>query len=51
MKVKNWNLIKLNLREWPIPEKLNKHRGFLGLESYYHIFFNNCGEIASPLIS
>jgi hypothetical protein len=37
------------MREWPIPKKIKKLRGFLGLTRYYHKFFKNYGQITTPL--
>ena len=37
------------MRECPIPNTLKKLRGFLGLTGYYCNFFNNYGQIATPL--
>jgi len=37
------------IMEWLIPKSLNNIRGLLGLVSYYNKFFNNYGQIVSPL--
>jgi hypothetical protein len=42
------NKIKI-MREWSIPKTLKKLRVFLGLTRYYHNFFKNYGQIATPL--
>jgi hypothetical protein len=37
------------MREKSIPKTLKKLRGLLGLTGYYCNFFNNYGQIATPL--
>jgi hypothetical protein len=37
------------MREWSIPENLNKFRGFLGLMGYYCKLVNKYGQIATHL--
>ena len=42
------NKIK-SIKEWKVPTKIKRLRGFLGLTGYYHKFVKNYGRIVAPL--